>query len=389
MAKYLYILIIFSCIACKATPKKPMFYSYVKDTDRSILHGPVKQIKQFGTIDTTDGVARGNDKFKYYTASFVARRFDKGGSGFKQYDTLGMLTYRHSLKSSINQKFYDSLRKHRMYIYHYEYNKQDVAEKLKYKQPKEFPWFVHNPYRVKIMPNSYQAYKMKVEMDSSYKKISRRYDYKVDGKGMIIEEKKIWLIDYDLDGIIDKISPYYQANYIYNDNNQLITKQYTITDDNVLLKTIDIDDFEFESVPKSWNPVINYKWDDRGNLKEVTTQPDKARPTINHLEQYYYNDSNHLIKKRVLHPRGILRGINKHARDIHDLYFDERGNVVKVESINDDRTTVYATYLYDYSNYDEYGNWTLSNGYLDGDTTKKPNIVTKRIIEYYEKEIKE
>src|SRR5690606_14788344 len=137
-------------------------------------------------------------------------------------------------------------------------------------------------------------------------------------------------------------------------------------------------------IPKEYSPVIRYQWDDRGNLIKVSTHPDKDRPTQNHVEEYYYNEENQLIKMRRQHPRYMLRSYNKHARDIYDLYFDDHGNVIKIESINDDGKTVYATYLYKYSDYDKYGNWTTNKCYLDGVINGKPNIVNKRIIEYYE-----
>ena len=164
----LFIVFIASCQVPKTSGQK--FYSLEKDTENRILHGPVKEIKQFGKIDPSLGLDREDDKYKYYAANAMGMRFDNGGNGWTKYDTLGMITWRQSLKDSINQKYYDTVKKHRMHIYNYEYDTEDVLDKLQYKQVKKFPWFVHNPYRVKIEEDFYQVYEMKVEKDSSYKK---------------------------------------------------------------------------------------------------------------------------------------------------------------------------------------------------------------------------
>lgn len=295
-----------------------------------------------------------------------------------------MISWRQSLKDSINQIFSDTTKAHRMNIYYYEYNQKDVEDKLQYKQEKKFPWFVHNPYRVKIENNFYQAYSIEIEKDSSYKKVNYKYYYETNSEGIIIKENYMILFDNDLDGVIDEERQRYYADYIYDENNQISAKQYAITDTNPYMMTIDIDDFEFESIPKEYSPVIRYQWDDRGNLIKVSTHPDKDRPTQNHVEEYFYNEENQLIKMRRQHPRDMLRGFNKHIRGIYDLYFDERGSVIKIESINDDGKTVHATYLYEYSDYDKYGNWTTNKCYLDGVINGKPTIVNKRIIEYYD-----
>jgi len=381
MIRYCYILLIISCFSCKTTKDKTLYYSYEKDTKGHVLHGPVKRIYQYGKIDTSKA-PKGSDKLKYYSAGFMGRPFDNGGNGMVTYDTLGMIISRQTLKKSIDQRFSDTVKAHRMHIYHYEYNQEDVKDKLQYKQSKKFPFFVHNPYRVKIAPNFYQAYEMTVEKDSSYKKIGKLFEYSRNKNGLISKEERFFTFDYDLDGKYDKKESSYFAEYIYDDKNQLIEKKYKITEKSPM--SINIDDFEFDGISKSYSPIIRYEWDDKGNLITITTHPDKDRPTINHKEQYWYNEENQLIKKRRLHPLTILRNFNKHIRAVHDLYFDERGNVIKIEAIDDDRETVYATYLFEYADFDEYGNWTTCYFYGDGVKTEEPTGVTNRIIEYYE-----
>jgi hypothetical protein len=365
------------CTSSKTTTQ--LFYSYEKDTDKDILLGPVKQIQQFGKINTTNGLNKKDDKFKYYSASFSGRRFNEGGTGFYKYDTLGMVTWRQSLRDSINQKYYDTLKKHRMRISKYIYNDEDMQNKLQYKQTKKKSRFVHNPYRVKIPASFYQVYKMKVEKDSTYKRITHQYKYYKDDEGKIIKEEYYNLWDKDLNDVIERKDLEYTAIYIYNKKGQLASKEYNLTPK--YPGSVSIDDFEFDDIPDSYNPVIKYKWDDRGNLIKVSTHPDKDRPTYNHIEKYWYNKKNQLIKMRRVHPSGIIRSYNKHIRNIYDLYFDERSNVIKIESIDDDEKTIHATYLYDYGGYDSYNNWTTSKSYLKGE--KKPFIVTKRVIEYY------
>lgn len=375
----LLLIVLTGCKANKTVGKKN--YSYEKDTYREVLHGPVKELRQFGnlshlSLDTED------DLYKYYTASFIARRFNRGGAGWFKYDTLGLTIWRQSLKDSINQRFIDTLRAHRMYFTQYAYDKEDGKEKLQYTQIKQFPWFVHNPYRVKLKVFDYQPYEMKKEKDSTYKELNTAYKYYTDKKGKIVKEEMYYIWDKNLDGIIDQKDLEFTADYIYNDNIQLITKQYKLTPR--YGNKVSIHDFSFDDIPKQYQPKIEYKWDDRGNLIEVKTRPDKDRRSINHLEQYWYDDKNQLVKMRRLHPETILRAYNRHIRNIYDLYFDERGNVIKIESIDDDRKTVHATYLYDYGGYDKYNNWTISHAYLPG-KKDAPFLTTQRIISYYEK----
>ena len=241
--------------------------------------------------------------------------------------------------------------------------------------------FIYNPLHIKLNTNSAQGYNLKVKKDSSAFEVGSGYDYVLDEKSKILEEKKIFFIDDNRDGIIDKKDMEYVASYIYDEKNRLVKKKYNIVYKYPVSVTIDHD----LEIPHSRgiHPIEEYRYDALGNLTAVYLYKTEEKESLLFLEEYTYNEKNRLIKlKRINRTDGTL--VNKHVRVINELFFNEQGEVSKVVAYNNDDKTVYATRLYTYEGYDRYGNWTLCNKYLDGVLTEVPTSRIYRRFEYYE-----
>jgi len=285
------------------------------------LNGPVKSAKEYTKL-TDDKLSK--EKNAFYTAAGYVDMFR--GLSYTGFDRNQMRIFRYRLKGSFDSIYSDTLRsdswKSRLYFY----KESDYLQKKEYvKNKKVKSRYVFNPLEIKLNIVDERAYILKVEKDSSNLWSGRGYNYVFDESSKIIQENKFFYWDDDKDGVIDEKKMDYIANYSYNAKNQLINKEYEI----------------------------------------ISKTP---------------------IKVRIDHGLEIpsLRGtfVNEYVRVINELFFNNKGEVSKVIAYNNDET-VFATRLYTYEGYDQYGNWTQCNKYLDGIITEKPTSITYRRFEYY------
>jgi hypothetical protein len=366
-------------LACKAGSvyKKSNITPVLKTTAYEYnLHGPVKSIKEFTKSNTRE---LSKEKRAYYAAASFVEMFR--GLSYSKFDENKMITIGQRLKGSFDSVYSDTIRLDRNKTKQYFYNKDDYKKKEGYiSEVNSLSRYIYNPFQINLNIVYEQSYTLKVEKDSSDLWSGRGFDYIFDKSLKIIEEQQFFYWDKDRDGIIDKKKMDYLAHYTYDEKNQLIRKKYEIVSKTPISVTIGHN----VRIPALNNihPIEEYRYDEKGNLTAVYLYKTEEKKSLLFLEEYTYNEKNRLIKlKRIDRTDGTL--INKHVRVINELFFNEQGEVSKVIAYNNDDKTVYATRLYTYEGYDDYGNWTICNKYLDGVITEVPTSITYRRFEYY------
>lgn len=385
MHKYnTYLYSLFICllfVACKAqqTDKK-QYASIYTDLQAYKLKGPVKMIrsnfkKNYEQLTT-------KDERKIVSAHFSVYPII---NGYFDFDRNGFEKTHYSLRDSINEIHFDTIYNYGYnytdYVYRYEYNKNDYKEKLKIKQTLNTPKWVFNPYQLKLNRQSYKAYDVIVKKDSSYKEQQYIYIYKTDATGKIINQIMEHHFDNDLDGVSDSSFQYYTVDYKYNAKNQLVKKVYhlnpKIFDDRYYL------DHNLEVSYSKETPIEVYTYNDAGNLTSVYTYLNPQKTVLAYSAEYFYNDSNQLVRLKRRKATGMMGVFNKHFKRLNEFFFNDKGDVIKINSYENDEKTIHATYLYEYKKYDKYGNWLYMQMRIKDIPTKDPIKVVNRIIEYY------
>ena len=183
-----------------------------------------------------------------------------------------------------------------IYVYIEKYFKDDVTKKLEYRQQFPLKKHVFNPYRVHLNYYSYQPYYFYVKKDSTAKRQTRAYRYRLNSDGLIKQEIGVTLWDRNLDDTIEEEKVRYKANYNYNEKNQLISKNYT-----ELGHVPGLPDHDVQFYDTGYKtPFEEYTYDERGNLTSfrLYTDEDKSKRRIVAKEEYKYNEQNNLIWKR-------------------------------------------------------------------------------------------
>lgn len=372
-------LLIFS--SCTSQQQKEKYASYFKNTwQEQYLNGPVKMQRQvcdfYKPWETIP-----KDSLQMFKAGFSV--LPVGDFGYREFDSLGITTKFHPLIGRLNLSVpYDSaVVKHKegnIYVYIEKYFKDDVTKKVEYRQQFPIKKHVFNPYRVHLNYYSYQPYHFYVKKDSTAKMITKAYRYELNSKGAIKQEIGVTLWDRNLDDTIEEEKVRYKANYNYNEKNQLISKNYS-----ELARVPYFPDHDAEFYDTGYKTDFEaYTYDERGNLTSfrLYTDEDKSKRRIVAKEEYKYNEQNNLIWKR----KWATFVYGNHFKLINDLEFNEKGEVAKVTTFENDGKTVHLWYRFEYFGYDEYDNWTGFFVYLKD--SKEPFAEVNRIIEYYKEE---
>ena len=380
--RFKYLLIVVIILAgCKTLPAAdtlkiaPLLKTDVYDFN---LKGPVKSIKEYATRYTPKELSE--EKKTYYQAAGFIDLFL--GLSFTRYDRNEMKISRQRLLESFDSIYPDTSYYKRSRSFSYFYQKEDYKEKKEYiKDAHKLSSFVYNPLEIKLNTTFTTTYSLKVQKDSSSVWKGNGYDYIFDSSSKIQQEQKFYYRDKDRDGIADSKNIFYNADYLYNEKNQLIKKEYKIVYKYPTKVSID-HGIEIPAL-QDIHPIEEYRYDDVGNLTAVYLYKTAEKQALLFLEQYTYDEHNKLIKlKRIKRTDGTF--VNKHVRVINELFFNDQGEVSKVIAYNNDDKTVYATRLYTYEDYDRFGNWTKCNKYLDGEITKVPTSITYRRFQYYD-----
>jgi YD repeat-containing protein len=189
--------------------------------------------------------------------------------------------------------------------------------------------------------------------------------------------------DIDLDSKIDMTEHYYTVDYVYNDKDQLIKKVFKLQ-----LKTYtdsyDLPDHDLTIEKTKETPIETYTYDDAGNLTSVYTYLNPEKTVLAYSEDYFYNDNNQLVRLLRRKATGMMGAFNRHFKRLNEFFFNDKGDVIQINSYENDEKTIHATYFYEYSGYDKYDNWTHMEMRIKDVPTKEPTMVADRIIEYYE-----
>lgn len=365
-------------VCCKAKTISTRGQSYHNELrDHYHLNGPVKISRAFEKLYDQDNL---NDKeIQLY---LVPNRFVGFGYGsYLEFDRNGTKIKRHGIRDSIYQSLPNDTivmkskrgRKIRMYVY--EHFSKDIEEKMKYRQEYPIRKHVFNPYRVYLNTRSYEPYEVFVEKDSSYRKQTEVYEYKLNDDGTIHKGigKTFW--DKNLDNKIDKEAINFIATYHYNKKKQLAKKTFEF----VGFPDYPDHDLEFWGTGKI--PQEEYTYDEKGNLTSVYTYTVKngKKTGLVFSEDYTYDDNDNLIRLKRRASGGL--SFNKDFKRVNELYFNKNQEVIKLISYENDEKTVHATYKFKYLNHDKYNNWLKCYHYLNDE--EKPYAEVNRVFEYY------
>jgi hypothetical protein len=221
-----------------------------------------------------------------------------------------------------------------------------------------------------------------VKKDSSYKEVNHEYTYDFNSN-RILKESSYSVFDHNLDGIPDKEVPNYFASYIYNNKDQLVSKTFDMSKtwwgEGVLMP-----DHNLQLEGGKETPIETYTYDAVGNLTSVYTYANAAKTVLVHTEDYFYNNNNQLVRLLRRKATGMMGAFNRHFKRLNEFFFNDKGDVIQINSYENDEKTIHATYFYEYSGYDKYYNWTHMEMRIKDVPTKEPTMVADRIIEYYE-----
>lgn len=387
MKKQLYILVLVSIsliqIACKSNKIQGEYSSHYQEVKRKyFFNGPVHNSRSIFMIYDEAKIEISEDSILLYEAIFKIDAIEN--LGYKEFTKEGMQLKHYPLYDSINQTLaHDTLvlvskKGYKIRAFKKEYFPKDVAKKLRYKQQFLIKKHVFNPYRVYFNKRTVEPYKVVVKKDSTYKEQTYTYSYKLNKNGTMHQETGKILWDRDLDGVTDKETITFIATYNYNDKNQLVSKDFEF---GPLLSKYPDHGLDFYDT--SYLPKEEYTYDAAGNLTSVYTYTTYEGQKVGLVfsEDYTYDENNNLIKLKRRASGGL--SINRHFKRTNEFFFNEKEEVVKVISYENDEKTVHATYKMEYLGHDIYDNWTKCYHYLNG--SKKPYGETNRKFEYYNK----
>lgn len=358
--------------SCKAQePAKEQYVSIYTDLQRGKLKGPVKKVRAFRTYNESELTG---SQIKLNEAE-VSVNAIKVGNAFERFDRKGHVVKRFSLNDSINQTYNDTIRSYpnhttKVYISIYEYKQDDYNTKAKITQPFKINSSIFNPHRVHLNKRFYKTYNVLVNKDSSYKKLQYIYTYKTNTAGRITNEIVEMHWDDNLDDVVDRKKDYYTVDYVYNDKSQLVKKVYNL-ELKALTDSYKIDHDLYVGRSKE-TPVEVYTYDAAGNLTSVYTYLNPQKTVLVFSVDYFYNAKNQLVRLKRRKATGMMGSFNTHFKRLNEFFFNDKGDVVKVNSYENNEKNIHATYLYDYKKYDKYGNWLQLEMRIKDIPTKEP-----------------